>query len=47
MQNKTLTILIIVILVMILACIMASQITLEKIDDDLKHYDQIIEEAER
>ena len=46
-MNKTIIILIVAILIAVLGCIIASQITLEKIDEKLEHWDQILEEVER
>ena len=45
-MNKTLLFLILVILITILGCLIASQMTLEKIDEDLHHYDEVLQEVE-
>ena len=42
-MNKTLALFLIVLLIFILGCLIASQITLEKIDEDLQHYDQVLQ----
>jgi len=44
-MNKTIIILIIAILIAILGCLIASQVTLEKIDEDLQHYDEVLQEG--
>ena len=46
-MNKTIAIFIIVLLVIIIGCLIASQVTLEKIDEDLQHYNQVLEQAEK
>lgn len=45
-MNKTIIILIIAILLAILGCLIASQVTLEKIDEDLQRYDEVLQEVE-
>lgn len=45
-MNKTLALILIVLLLFMLGCLIASQVTLEKIDEDLQHYDQVLERWE-
>lgn len=46
-MNRTLALILIVLLIFMLGCLIASQITLEKIDEDIKHYDEVIENYRR
>lgn len=45
-MKKTIIILLFVLLFVILGCCLVSQITLEKIDDQIKHFDEVLEGSE-